>query len=72
MKHITTRKDVSMLVHIFYSKIPKDALLGPIFNDPIAEQQWPEHLSKLTDFWETNLFGISNLGEPHRQTHQCR
>ncbi|MDG1777005.1 MAG: group III truncated hemoglobin [Crocinitomicaceae bacterium] len=43
----------------------KNELLGSIFNSHISTDQWPEHLSKLTDFWETNLFGtIKFKGNP--------
>jgi hemoglobin len=53
-KKIESREDVSLLVRTFYSKIRKDALLGPIFNGIITD--WETHLELLTDFWETNLF----------------
>ena len=58
MKQIENRTDVSVLVKEFYDKIKVDELLGPIFNDHIPNDKWPEHLSRLTDFWETNLFGV--------------
>ncbi|TVZ15284.1 group III truncated hemoglobin [Maribacter sp. MAR_2009_72] len=65
MKDITNRGDVSDLVHAFYEKIRTDAMLGPIFNAHISNEQWPEHLSKLTDFWESNLFGLRTFrGSP--------
>ena len=53
-KKIESREDLSLLVRTFYSKIRKDALLGPIFNGIITD--WETHLELLTDFWETNLF----------------
>jgi len=53
-KKIESREDVSLLVRTFYSKIRKDALLGPIFNGIITDGE--THLELLTDFWETNLF----------------
>ena len=55
VKEITDRADVSKLVHHFYAKVRMDDDLGPIFNGIITD--WPEHLEKLTDFWEMNLFG---------------
>jgi len=65
MSTIDSRQDISKLVHSFYSKIRKNELLGPIFNNHISEMQWPEHLEKLTDFWETNLFGVAKFkGNP--------
>lgn len=42
---------LSGLVALFYSRIRRDAELGPIFNDAIAD--WPAHLAKLTDFWHS-------------------
>jgi len=50
MKTIQNRSDVNQLVNVFYAKIRKDDLLGPIFNKHIIDEQWPEHLDKLTDF----------------------
>jgi len=61
MKPIEDRKDIVVLVNTFYSKIRNDELLGPIFNSHIPADKWSEHLSKLADFWETNLFGKANF-----------
>lgn len=62
---IQGRSDINLLVNRFYGKIRKDNLLGPIFNRHIAEEQWPAHLDKLTDFWETNLYGVQKFkGDP--------
>ncbi|MEQ3656573.1 MAG: group III truncated hemoglobin [Dokdonia sp.] len=69
MKTIENRTDISFLVHTFYAQIRKDTLLGPIFNSHIADEQWPEHLEKLTDFWETNLFGIPKFKGNPTQKH---
>lgn len=43
-------KGVAVLVDRFYARIREDALLGPVFNGVIGDN-WPEHLTKLTDFW---------------------
>lgn len=65
MKVIENRDDVESLVNAFYIKIRKDELLGPIFNGQIPAEKWPEHLRNLSDFWETNLFGIRKFkGNP--------
>lgn len=67
MTKITNRDDISLLVHTFYDKIRQHELLGPIFNGHISEEQWPAHLSKLTDFWESNLFGVRTFrGSPSK------
>ena len=65
MNDITNREDVGVLVHTFYDKIRENEMLGPIFNGHITDAQWPAHLSKLTDFWESNLFGVRTFrGSP--------
>jgi len=65
MEDIKDRKDVLKLVSMFYSKVRKNDLLGPIFNNHIHEEKWPDHIEKLTDFWETNLFGVTKFkGNP--------
>lgn len=69
MNTINSRKDINHLVNSFYAKIRKDELLGTIFNNHIAEEQWEEHLQKLTDFWETNLFGIRKFKGNPTQKH---
>jgi len=51
-----------------YTKVRADKLLGPIFNE--ANDDWPAHLERLTDFWETNLFFVNKFkGNPVRK-HQ--
>ncbi|MBB6002710.1 group III truncated hemoglobin [Arcicella rosea] len=69
METIKDRNDITILVNAFYSKIRKDALLGPIFNGHISEEKWAEHLIKLADFWETNLFGIAKFKGNPTQKH---
>ncbi len=64
-KEIESREDVSLLVNTFYGKVRKHEVLGLIFNGII--HNWPEHLEKLTDFWETNLFFVKAYkGNPLR------
>ena len=46
-----TEQQLAALVDHFYAKVRDDAVLGPIFNDAIAD--WPEHLEKLTAFWSS-------------------
>lgn len=69
MNQIKNREDVSLLVHKFYEKIRNDDLLGPIFESHIADDHWKVHLDKLTDFWETNLFGIPKFKGNPTQKH---
>lgn len=63
-RQIENRADVSFLVHQFYTKIRADKEIGFYFNEMITD--WEAHLEKLTDFWETNLFGVRKYkGNPH-------
>ena len=39
------------LVAAFYARVREDALIGPVFNDAIAD--WDEHLDKLHAFWSS-------------------
>lgn len=70
MKTIDNREDVSLLVHSFYDKIRKHTILGPIFNGSIPDDHWPEHLDKLTDFWESSLFGVAKFRGNPPAAHQ--
>jgi hemoglobin len=53
-KDIASREDVYLVVSTFYSQVRKNSFIGNYFNETITD--WDEHLEKLTDFWETNLF----------------
>jgi len=39
------------LVDRFYGKARQDPILGPVFNNAVAD--WDEHLDKLHDFWSS-------------------
>ena len=49
---------ISSFVERFYGKIRQDDLLGPIFNERIAD--WGEHLGRMKRFWRSVLH---NSGE---------
>ena len=51
---LKTREDVFQLVSQFYTKVRKDDVLGPFFNEVIKD--WDAHLEHLTTFWESSLF----------------
>jgi hemoglobin len=62
-KTIENRDDLTLLVHSFYAKIRADKEIGFFFNETITN--WEEHLEKLTDFWEMNLFAVKKYnGNP--------
>jgi hemoglobin len=49
---------IDHFVETFYGKIQTDKLLGPIFNERIAD--WPAHLARMKAFWRSVLH---NSGE---------
>ena len=53
-KDILTIDDIKIMVDSFYTKIRKDELLGPIFNERIKDN-WAAHLEKMYRFWQTVL-----------------
>jgi hemoglobin len=69
---IRTEEDIKKLVDTFYSKVNKDELLSPVFNDQ-AKVNWEEHLPKMYKFWGTQLIGTADyFGRPfppHAELH---
>ncbi len=55
MADIETYDDIVKLVDTFYQKVVKDPTLGPAFND-VAQVDWPNHLPRMYQFWETVIF----------------
>ncbi|MBK7099500.1 MAG: group III truncated hemoglobin [Sphingobacteriales bacterium] len=53
-KDIENLDDIKKLVDSFYSKVRKDELIGPVFEEKIADR-WPSHLEKMYTFWQTVL-----------------
>jgi len=54
-KDIVSKKDIELLVDVFYGKIREDDLIGFIFTD-IAKVNWEKHLPVMYDFFENMLF----------------
>lgn len=50
---LCTEEEVSELVHAFYARVRRDEVLGPIFEEHIAD--WDQHLARLVDFWSAIL-----------------
>ena len=45
------------LIVTFYAKVRADPALGPIFNEAIPAQAWPEHLARIHRFWSSVMLG---------------
>lgn len=50
---LCTEDEIARLVHAFYARVRRDAVLAPIFDAHIDD--WDHHLGKLTDFWSSIL-----------------
>lgn len=57
--NICTDEEIARLLHAFYAKVRHDEVLGPIFNEHVAD--WEHHLEKLVDFWSSVLRGTGRF-----------
>ena len=65
MKEIKDRKDIRKLVGLFYGTVRENDVLGPIFNRAIPNEKWDSHMEKITDFWDSAIFGTMTFrGNP--------
>ncbi len=51
-----SRERLSTLVHSFYADVRADPLLGPVFEQALAER-WEPHLERMVEFWSTVALG---------------
>jgi hemoglobin len=70
---ISNRADIQRLIDSFYDKVRQDGVIGYLFTD-VAKVDWPKHLPRMYDFWETVLFHTASFkGNPipkHIALHQ--
>lgn len=64
---LKNREDVYLLVSRFYEKVRVNEEIGYFFNNSI--KNWEEHLEKITDFWESNLFFVSKYSGNPQKAH---
>jgi hemoglobin len=64
MQDIQSEEDIKRLVDEFYTRVRKDDLIGPIFNDVIGDN-WSHHLPIMYRFWSSILLGANTYhGNP--------
>lgn len=67
---IKSLDDIKNLVDSFYGNVRQDGFIGPIFDEKIGNN-WPEHLGKMYQFWQTILLDEHTYGgrpfPPHAQ-----
>ena len=54
-KDIVDRKDIDLLMHVFYEKLLKNNTISYIFTD-VAKVDIKTHIPVIADFWESILF----------------
>ena len=63
-KDIEHREDIALLVNSFYDKVKTDTTIGYFFTE-VTEVDWPVHLPKMYDFWESIILGTGDFkGNP--------
>lgn len=62
-----TEDSIAALVDAFYARVRQDPELGPVFE--AAVQDWPEHLSTLTDFWSSVMLSSGRYHGRPMQVH---
>jgi hemoglobin len=48
-----TESSIAVLIDRFYAAVRSDAVLGPVFENAIAEDEWPTHLETMRRFWSS-------------------
>ena len=48
-----TEESIAALIDRFYTAIRRDPVLGPVFENAIAEDAWPKHLATMRNFWSS-------------------
>jgi hemoglobin len=68
-KDLKNRKDIEVLVNMFYEKVKEDETIGFMF----SHVNWDVHLPLMYDFWDNVLFHTGNYsGNPmakHMMAH---
>lgn len=59
---------IKTVVHAFYARVRQDPLLAPIFATKISDEQWPNHLDHIVDFWSSIFLKTGRFsGNPMRK-----
>lgn len=63
-----TEQLIDDLVERFYAKIKEHETLGAVFNQHI-QNRWPEHMTKMKQFWTALAFKTGSYGGKPVQAH---
>ncbi len=69
MTDIQNRKDIHLIITLFYDKLLADCVVKHFFEDIVAKNYLTEHIDTVTDFWNGILFQATdykgNAMRPH-------
>jgi len=68
-KDIKDRKDIELLVNVFYEKAITDKQPGFVFRK-IARENWSNHLPAMYDFWENIILFTGNYAGNTMNLHK--
>lgn len=68
MTDLNTPQKIQTLVELFYSKVQKDELLAPIFQNA-KHFNWETHIPVIVDFWSTMLLQTNSYKGDMMGTH---
>jgi hemoglobin len=63
-----TEANIHELVYAFYDRVRADALLGPVFEAPLAGR-WDDHLPTMCAFWGSVVLGAKQYRGNVQQAH---
>lgn len=56
MNDLSNKDDIKVLIDLFYQRAKNDELIGPIFSKHVKSNEWPTHLERMYDFWNSAVF----------------
>ena len=68
-KDISSRKDIKLIITLFYDKLLSDKKMLPFFEEIVAQNHLEEHLEIITDFWNDILFDTNTYSNNVMQKH---
>jgi hemoglobin len=64
VRGVVEEHGIRTMVETFYGRVQEDPMLGPVFDRHIGGS-WPEHMSRMVDFWASVLLGAGRYqGNP--------
>jgi len=56
LNDLSNKDDIKVLIDLFYQRAKVDEVIGPIFSAHVKPEEWPSHLERMYDFWNSALF----------------